>query len=932
MPQTPQKKIGPYVVEGVLGKGCMGVVYKVRHPKLDSTYALKVLRSELGSERDLKRFKREIELLAAISEHPNVVKIHTAAEDRGRIYYVMDLIEGEDLQAKLKHGPLPPQQAARYVQQVASAVAVLHQKGILHRDIKPANVIVDDRDRARLSDFGLARSFTDDQSRLTRSGEFVGTPLFMAPEQATGAGAGPEADVYALGMVLYTLLAGHPAIQGPSTAEVLQKLRAGQHVPLRKVAPDVPPVLADLVMRALSMDPRTRPRDAGQLARELGRFVEERVATTERSREQRQLVLALIVAGVVVLGVGAVAVVLLGGGDDPAAAASADEGAADAALEAGQAALDADAPPPDALFARLQAARTAIPSDDSSASAQAKLGELWALEGELWLRAGDTTRARACLTEAEAIADPKGATPLRNLARRGLGALKVGLAALDPRPEDDLVELLQALQAAERASGDRAELHTWRVLIAARFERWDEAQKALDRHPSPEQVPAATRIRIFLEGGDLERAESLVGEVDDAALLGSLRYRQGLDALRREDWEGARVYFEEAVRQDPDHPERQRAITLARERYREASDWQGSSRSSRLARLVQREVTAARALDALDPQFELPGARFDVIFRAMPELGRELEGETLPVLEALIQLRPRDLTLYKLYGEVAQEWFFPEPERELELLREGYTLASHPRDKEQLAKNLAQGYYLQRKDRELIALEQSLPEGVRDSRRAFVLARAADLRRYQGDLESAASLLERARKLERDNPEVALFGYWLAKARLLNRDDSAHALAVEEARRFLQLYPGYGWHDVLPEVCSWLAKVEANRGDPDAAVAALDRLREFRPDQVQWGAYRLQLLAAREPWPDDLVAQVDQLREGLTLAIDAFSDRAQQEPGAVRETLKERIDALRKVSTLHLEQAAATHDQEGLIRGLQGLQQTLTPLLEELPR
>ncbi|MCA8923807.1 MAG: serine/threonine protein kinase [Planctomycetes bacterium] len=932
MPSAPHKKIGPYTVEGVLGKGCMGVVYKVRHPKLGS-YALKVLRTELGSERDLKRFKREIELLAAMSEHPNVVKIHTAAEDRGRIYYVMDLIEGEDLQAKLKHGPLQPKQAARYVQEVASAVDQLHQKGIVHRDIKPANVIVDDRDRARLSDFGLARSFTDEQSRLTRSGEFVGTPLFMAPEQATGAGAGPEADVYALGMVLYTLLAGRPAIQGESTAEVLQKLRAGAHRPLRKLVPDVSPVLADLVMRTLSMDPRTRPRDAGQLARELGRFVEEREAETTGAEEKRKLVLALVLALVVVVGVTAAAVVVLRGGGPAAPSADADAvDGADEVLDAARAGVLSPEPPDPALFEQLEQARAPLAAEqDPSAARLAKLGELWALEGELRLRTEDYPRARACLEQAEKIADPKGQSPLRNLARRGLAALRAGLGAYDPRPEDELVSLIQALQAAELVYPDRLELFDWRVAIAVRFERWEDAQSTLERHPVPDRVPAATRARIYLAADDLPRAETLLAEVDEPALLGELRYRQGVEALNREEWAAARDYFADALAHAPAGPQRGEATRVARELYAEASEWRGSTRRSRLAKLVQREVAVARALKVLDPGFELPRRRFDVIFRSMPEVGHELEAKTLGVLDDLLALRPEDLTLYKLYGEVAQEWFFPNPERQLEVLRRGFALAEHARDQEQLAKSLGAGLYFTRQLDPLLELERGLPEGVSDSRRCFLLARAGDLLRWQGKLEPAADLLARAAKLDSNSHEVALFSYWLEKVKLARADSpETREAAIQSAWRFLELYPGFGWHENVPELCGWLAKVEAARGKVELAVKALERMREYRPDQVQWDAYRLELLAGQDPWPEGFQAEVDKLRPALEHAIEYVTDSAQAGEGDRREVLRRRIDALRKVSVTHLEQAAATGDRETLLRGLQNLQQTLRPLLEDL--
>lgn len=295
-------RIGPYVVESHLGSGQMGIVFAVRRPELDARYALKVLRRELCAARDLLRFQREIELLAAVSKHPHVVPIHTAGEDRCGLYYVMDLVEGPTLQELLaRGGAMSPERATRYVCGVAGALTALHRAGIVHRDIKPSNVLVDARDSARLADFGLARVFADEKGRLTNTGELVGTPHFMAPEQALGLPVGPPADVYALGMVLFTLLAGRPAVEGTGLLEVLTRVGSGELVALPKLAPDTPEALLSVISRCLETDAKARP-SAEEVVAAMESFLQTPAAPRVARRTSPAMVGLTVVAGVSVLG------------------------------------------------------------------------------------------------------------------------------------------------------------------------------------------------------------------------------------------------------------------------------------------------------------------------------------------------------------------------------------------------------------------------------------------------------------------------------------------------------------------------------------------------------------------------------------------------------------------------------------------------------
>ncbi|MCO5165952.1 MAG: serine/threonine protein kinase [Planctomycetes bacterium] len=301
----PGEWIGPFQVEGRLGAGQMGVVYAVRRPDLDARYALKTLRRELCSTADLLRFQREVEHLAAVSSHPNVVPIHTAGEHKGALYYVMDLVEGETLQDLLDQGgPMAAPRAARYVRDLAGALAALHRVGVVHRDLKPANVLVDRRlDSARLADFGLARSFLDDRGRLTQTGELIGTPQFMAPEQALGHQVGPAADVYALGMVLFTLLAGQPAVRsdGKGLVALLTKVGSGELESLPRLAPGAPPDLVAIVTACLAFDPGVRP-EAATVRRHLDDFLSAPPGQAPARRSAAGLAgLAVLAAGAATL-------------------------------------------------------------------------------------------------------------------------------------------------------------------------------------------------------------------------------------------------------------------------------------------------------------------------------------------------------------------------------------------------------------------------------------------------------------------------------------------------------------------------------------------------------------------------------------------------------------------------------------------------------
>ena len=214
---------------------------------------------------------------AALLDHPNIVPIFEVGEHEGQHYFSMGYVDGQSLAARLAEGPLPPKEAAELVATVAEAVEYAHRQGVIHRDIKPSNILIDSRGRPRVTDFGLAKR-VDSGSDLTATGQILGTPSYMPPEQAAGQvkAVGPAADVYALGATLYAALTGRPPFQSATPLETLKQVIEREPVPLRQLNAAVPRDLETIVLKCLEKSVPRRYATAQALADDLRRYLEGR--------------------------------------------------------------------------------------------------------------------------------------------------------------------------------------------------------------------------------------------------------------------------------------------------------------------------------------------------------------------------------------------------------------------------------------------------------------------------------------------------------------------------------------------------------------------------------------------------------------------------------------------------------------------------------
>jgi len=271
--RLPPQVSDDYDIERELGRGGMGVVYLARQRSLNRRVALKVLRpAERTFGPLVQRFLDEAQHLARL-RHPNIISIHEIGNAAGEPYFTMDFIDGESLAAVLARGPLTPTRAVAVLKQVAAAVQHAHQHGIIHRDLKPGNVLIDQAGQVFVTDFGLARNVSQESS-LTQSGELLGTPQYMAPEQARGQTSlvGEATDIHALGLLLFEMLTGRAAYGASSPADVLVKLLHHQPPLLRRLDRRIPRDLETICLKALQKVPGERYANVSALLEDLRRY------------------------------------------------------------------------------------------------------------------------------------------------------------------------------------------------------------------------------------------------------------------------------------------------------------------------------------------------------------------------------------------------------------------------------------------------------------------------------------------------------------------------------------------------------------------------------------------------------------------------------------------------------------------------------------
>lgn len=282
---TLPHQFGDYELLEEVGRGGMGVVFRAHQKSLKRDVAVKmILRGELASDVDRERFRVEAEAAGRL-DHPGIVPIYEVGEIDGYCYFSMKYVAGETLSERLAAGPLSPRETAVILSRVSRAVQAAHQQGILHRDLKPSNIMLDENSQPHITDFGLAKRESDNE-HLTRTGAVLGTPAYMAPEQAGGmrGNVGPVSDVYSLGSVLYHMLTGQPPFQAASPVDIVLLVLEQDPLPPRVVNPTVDRDLEMIALRCLQKPTDLRYASAEALATDLDAYLNDESISARSGR------------------------------------------------------------------------------------------------------------------------------------------------------------------------------------------------------------------------------------------------------------------------------------------------------------------------------------------------------------------------------------------------------------------------------------------------------------------------------------------------------------------------------------------------------------------------------------------------------------------------------------------------------------------------
>jgi serine/threonine protein kinase len=281
--QTSSLSIPGFEIISILGRGGMGVVFEARQIDLHRTVAIKVMRASMDDPSMSRRFFAEAEAVARL-RHDNIVQVYSGGVHNNRAYLVMELARGQTLEESWNKNPPSSRQVAETIRGLSSAIAYAHQQGIVHRDLKPSNILYDESGVARITDFGLAKALMSDES-ATVTGEILGTPAYMSPEQAVGESKnlGPSTDIYSLGAMLYQGLTGIPPFSGTSPMDTLAQIRWSQPMRPKELQPSSPFDLETICLKCLEKEPASRYADATELALDLQRFLEGKPILARRT-------------------------------------------------------------------------------------------------------------------------------------------------------------------------------------------------------------------------------------------------------------------------------------------------------------------------------------------------------------------------------------------------------------------------------------------------------------------------------------------------------------------------------------------------------------------------------------------------------------------------------------------------------------------------